>query len=207
MHYSSFSFIEYNRINARLRIQLKQFQNELDSLEKKLQSLDKSKTITVSECERRSRQLEHLASKKVQMDSRFQNSPASSSRNKLFEASKKNKLFDDDNDDDVPNVIDDATPIEHLRQEHTQILKQQDQGLDNLSKVITRQKHLALRIGNEVESQNDIIDTIAVNMENTADRVNSSTRHVLIVSDQDTTCTYWIVIISLAVAIIIVGLL
>lgn len=34
------------------------------------------------------------------------------------------------------------------------MLEEQDEGLDTLAKTISRQKHLALRIGDEVDEQN-----------------------------------------------------
>lgn len=145
-----------------------------------------------------------LASKKVQLDQRFQNTPASSSRQQLFDATsgRQGQLFDDEDDPMLENV-----DVEALRNDQTQILKEQDQGLENLSQVIARQKNMAIRIGNEIEDQNDIIDNIAVQMDSTVDRVNSETRHVEQVSQKDSTWSYWIIIISLFVAIIVVGIL
>lgn len=150
------------------------------------------------------RQLEVLASKKVQLDERFRNTPGSTTRTQLFEATKNVKFFDEDEDEPM---LENTTSIEILRSEQTQILKEQDQGLENLSQVISRQKKLAMRIGNEIEDQNDIIDTIAVQMDSTSERVNSETRHVEIVSEKDSTWSYWLVIIGLFVAIIVVGIL
>lgn len=204
---NNFLFItEYNKISARVRIQLKQFENEMSQLDKKLMLLAKNRSITEQERERRMRQLEVLASKKVQLDSRFQNTPGSSTRNQLFAAAGRNtKLFDDDESDEP--MLDSNATLETLRSEQTQIIQEQDKGLENLSQVIARQKKLAMKIGNEIEDQNDIIDNIAVQMDHTSDRVNSETRHVETVSSKDSTWSYWIVIISLFVAIIVVGIL
>lgn len=177
----------------------------MNQLDKKLLLLAKKRSITEQERERRMRQLEVLASKKVQLDSRFQNTPGSSTRTQLFAVAGKNtKIFDDDESDE-PML--DNNSIETLRTEQTQILKEQDQGLENLSQVIARQKKLAMKIGTEIEDQNDIIDNIAVQMDHTSDRVNSETRHVETVSAKDSTWSYWIIIISLFVAIIVVGIL
>jgi syntaxin 8 len=193
--------LEYNKISARLRIQLKQFENEMNQLNRKLKQ---HRELTEDERERRSRQLEVLSSKKVQLEARFQNTPGNSTRSQLFQAADKNhKLFDDDEDDQMLN----AAPIETLRNEQTQILKQQDQGLENLSQVIARQKKLAMRIGTEIEDQNGIIDNIAVQMDHTSDRVNNETRHVERVTEKDSTMSYWLVIIGLFIAIVIVGIL
>lgn len=180
---------------------MKQFENEMSQLEKKLA---RSRSITEQERERRSRQLEVLASKKIQLDERFQNTPSSTSRAQLFEATGRNpRLFDDD---DEPMLDNNAT-VETLRSEQTQILKEQDRGLESLSQVIARQKKLALRIGTEIEDQNDIIDNITVQMDSTADRVNAETRHVETVTAKDSTWSLWLIIISLFVAIIVVGIL
>lgn len=123
------------------------------------------------------RQLEVLASKKVQLDARFQNNPTSSSRTALFEAAgKRTKLFDDDEDDEI---LQNTAPIETLRSEQTQILKEQDKGLESLSQVIARQKKLAMRIGTEIEDQNEIIGNIADQMETTSTRVDAETGQIM----------------------------
>lgn len=177
----------------------------MSQLEKKLQVLARKRSITEQERERRMRQLEVLASKKVKLDAQFQNTPGSSTRAQLFATADKNsKLFDDDEDDPM---LDHQAPIETLRSEQQQILQEQDKGLENLSQTIARQKTLAMRIGTEIEDQNVIIDNIAVQMDHTSDRVTSETRHVERVSAKDSTWSYWLVIIGLFVAIIVVGIL
>ncbi|KAG5677181.1 hypothetical protein PVAND_006962 [Polypedilum vanderplanki] len=201
------STAEYNKISARIRIQLKQFENEHTQLNKKLQILAKNRKVTSDEKERRMRILEGLATKKIQLDSRFQNTPSSSSRAKLFETAKRNNPFNDDDDDDDRPILDTNTSIEVFRDEQQQIIRQQDDSLESLSKVISRQKNIAIRIGTEVDNQNDIIDNIAEQMDRTSTRVSSSTRNVEDVAAKDSTFGYWIVIISLFVAIIIVGIL
>lgn len=68
---------------------------------------------------------------------------------------------DDDVEDDV--LIPSTRPVggfsndqsvADMRQQQLRILNDQDEGLDNLSKIISRQKQLAIRIGDEVEEQN-----------------------------------------------------
>jgi syntaxin 8 len=151
------------------------------------------------------RQLEVLASKKIQLDSRFANTPGSSARTQLFEASGRNpRLFDDDEDE---AILDDNTSIETMQTEKEKILVEQDKGLDNLAKAIARQKNIAIKIGSEIEDQNTIIDGIADQMDHTSNRVNRETRHVEEVTTKDSTWSLWIIILSLFVAIIIVGIL
>lgn len=53
----------------------------------------------------------------------------------------------------------------------------------------------------------DILDDLAVTMDSTDARVNSETRFIGIVTQTDSTCRYWVIIISLFVAILIVALL
>lgn len=188
----------------RIRIQLKQFENEFSQLEKKLQILLKNHSITESEHERRIRELERLCTEKVQIDLKFQNSPATSSRSQLLsDATQRQALFDDDDD----SILKNTAPMETLRSEQIQIIDQQDRGLDSLSKVISRQKFLAQRIGTEIEEHNDIIDNLAIQVDNVDTRVGQETRHVEVVNRKDSTWTYWTIIISLLVAIIIVGLI
>lgn len=188
----------------RIRIQLKQFENEFSQLEKKLQILLKNYSITESEHERRIRELERLCSEKVQIDLKFQNSPATSSRSQLLsDATTRQALFDDDDD----KILTNTAPMETLRSEQIKIIDQQDKGLDSLSKVITRQKFLAQRIGTEIDDHNDIIDNLAIQVDNVDSRVGQETRHVEAVNKKDSTWSYWIIIISLFVAIIIVGII
>ncbi|CAG9800198.1 unnamed protein product [Chironomus riparius] len=192
---------EYNKISTRLKIQIRQFENEYKQLERKLQVLGRQGKVTSDELERRTRQLEQIASKKVQIDSRFRNASASSSRNQLFQTAARNNISDDD------PILNPEVPVEVFRQEQQQIIRQQDDSLESLSKVISRQKNIAIRIGNEVDTQNDIIDNIADQMDTMHSRVSSTTQNVENVADKDSTFGYWMVIIILLVAIIIIGIL
>lgn len=162
----------------------------------------RNSSITQQEKERRQQELNILSSRKVQLDSRFQNVPGSAARAELFESAGMSST----QDDPILTRKDDVS-VDSFRSEQKQILKEQDKGLENLSKVISRQKQLAMNIGTEIEEQTEIIDNIADQMDYTDTRVRRETRNVGEISDEDSTCTYWIVIISLFVAIVIVGIL
>jgi syntaxin of plants SYP6 len=183
---------------------LKQFENEFSQLEKKLQ---RNENITAEEKERRLRQLENLASKKLQLNSRFQNVVASSSRKQLFAASEKNEIYDNDESGDDSPIIDKNAPLETLSAEREQIIQQQDRSLETLSQAISRQKNIAIRIGNEVDSHNDILDNIGDQMDNTSARVSSTTRNVERFSERDSTLGYWMIILCLLGANIIVAII
>lgn len=94
-----------------------------------------------------------------------------------------------------------------MTSEQKQIIQEQDNSLDNLSKSIGRQKDIAIKIGTEVSRQNDILDNLTDQMDNTSTRINSTTRDVVEVSRRDSTWSYWLVIVSLFVAIIVVLIL
>ncbi|XP_034111623.1 syntaxin-8 [Drosophila albomicans] len=101
----------------------------------------------------------------------------------------------------TPNRNLDAESMKRLQ---TEMLENQNRGLEVLSATIGRQRELATVLGNEVEDQNNILD----NLSNTMDRVESGvqrdTRSIGQINRTDSTCGYWLVIIALFVAIIIV---
>lgn len=74
-------------------------------------------------------------------------------------------MNDDDDDDDDEPIADfrpkpsssyEATTVDDLRKHQSRILEDQNEGLEALSKVISRQKNLALRIGDEFDEQNGL---------------------------------------------------
>lgn len=167
------------------------------------------------------------------MQKQFTNVDGSTSRAQLLNQSGGSSIWqDDDDDDDEPIYASGSSnnkeyTAEDLRNQQTRILDDQNQGLDALSKIISRQKDLAIKIGDEVDVQNgnfkiflsviflefpsffkDIIDDLAFDIDRTDSRINSETRHVRTVSQSESsTWGYWIVIISLFVLIIVVAFL
>lgn len=123
---------------------------------------------TIAEEERRRRQIETLQSKLIQLQTQFANvnGATSISRTQLFHK-QGGSLWDDGDDDADDSLIQNpqqsfnssgrAQTVAELRQQQSQLLDDQDAGLDNLSKILSRQKQLAIRIGDEVETQNGII--------------------------------------------------
>ncbi|KAG4078693.1 hypothetical protein HA402_015283 [Bradysia odoriphaga] len=200
---------EYAKLSATIRIRLKQLSGELEQLDQKLEQNSVTGKMTVGESKRRKFQLETLQSKLIGLETQFRNVDGPSSRSQLLQGSSS--LWDDDDDDDVPivnsNPSTNPQSVQSLRQQQIRILDDQNQGLESLSKIISRQKDLALKIGDEVDLQNDIIDDLAVDMERTDSRINSETRHVGVVTRTDSTWGYWLTIILLFVAIIIVAFL
>lgn len=109
---------------------------------------------TVGESKRRKFQLETLQSKMIGLETQFRNADGSTSRSQLLQGSSS--LWDDD--DDVPiiqsNPSTNPQSVQSLRQQQIRILDDQNQGLESLSKIISRQRDIALKIGDEVDQQN-----------------------------------------------------
>ncbi|GAB0100243.1 syntaxin-8 [Sergentomyia squamirostris] len=194
---------EYSRISGNVRVRLKQFSTELSALEQKLDQARRIHSLTTEEAERRQRQLEMLQSKLIQLQNQF-TSAGDASRTALLQPGTS-RLWDDEEDDKMLTTTNNYSTGD-LRRQHVQILENQNEGLEQLSKVISRQKELALRIGDEVEGQNEIIDDIADQLEYTDHRIQGETRRIEVVSAKDRTWPYWTIIISLFVAILIVAL-
>ncbi|EDW68606.1 syntaxin-8 [Drosophila virilis] len=94
-----------------------------------------------------------------------------------------------------------------LRQQQEAILEHQNRGLEVLSATISRQRNLATQLGDEVEDQNNILDNLANTMDRVELGVQRETRSISQVNRRDSTWGYWLVIVSLFVAIIVVILL
>lgn len=195
---------QYSSISGQVRVRLKQFGSELEQLNKKLSYI--SSSLTSAEAERRQRQVEALQSKLVQLQRQFSSVEASAERASLF-ASGSSRLFDDDDDDPALIKPESSYTVADLRSQQTRILEDQNEGLEALSKVISRQKELATRIGGEVDRHNDILDDLATTMETTDARLDRETRQIGVVTVQDSTWGYWTIIGILAAAIIIVAIL
>ena len=73
-----------------------------------------------------------------------------------------------------------------------------------LGNIISRQKGMSQNIFNEVTEQNNLIDDIDDRVENANQRLLDTTGNIRIVDKKDRTCGYWIVILILAIAIIVV---
>lgn len=110
---------------------------------------------TVQETERRLRQIEVLQSKLVHLQTQFTNVPSEQTREQLFRHSAYggSSIWEGDDDDDLP-IVTNNTTVQDLRKQQVRILEDQNEGLEALSKVISRQKGIALQIGEEVDVQN-----------------------------------------------------
>ena len=77
-------------------------------------------------------------------------------------------------------------------------------GLDALAEVLARQKTIGLTIGDEVETQNEMLDDIHDNVESVRGRVARETRNVERVDRKDKTWWLWLIMVLLLLAIVII---
>ncbi|XP_016966069.1 syntaxin-8 [Drosophila biarmipes] len=104
----------------------------------------------------------------------------------------------------APGQSSTALDVETLEQRKIEMLEQQNQGLEVLSATLSRQRQLATQLGNEVEDQNSILDNLANAMDRVESGVQRETQSIGQVNRRDSTWGYWLVIIALFVAIIVV---
>lgn len=212
--HSKTSQMYYASLSANIRIRLKQYNREVQQLRTKVDSALRSKTITVEEAERRIRQIEILESKDVQLqklydartnDYMYSRANLLTSGGSAFADGGTTSWAADDDDDDKP--LDSEVSVNDLMSRQDKILLEQDKGLEELCKVIARQKEIGQTISNEVDHQNEIIDNLATHMDRTDESLINKTRQVQTISFKDRTCGYWVVIILLFICIITVTLI
>lgn len=202
----------YASISANIRIHLKQYSREVQQLKNKVDDALKSKAITVEEAERRIRQIEILESKDVQLQKLYDartNSYASSRASLLTTGTS---AFADggttswaaDDDDDKP--VDTQVSVADLMTQQDKILQEQDKGLEELGKVIAKQKQIGQTISDEVDHQNEIISNLADHMDTTNKSIVNKTQRIIIIDSKNHVCCYWVVIICLFICIITVAL-
>ncbi|XP_057370343.1 syntaxin-8-like [Daphnia carinata] len=191
----------YARLSFQLRNSLGQLHGEIQSLKAHLERLSQNKQLTAREKERRNLLLEDLLSKHRQL----QNSLNSSILDNHHSLGKISSGVVVSSNPVIPTMADEHIPHRELKQIQSQILADQDRGLEELSRIIGRQRQIAQTIGDEVESQNDLIENIADNVDRTRDRMAQQTSHIAVVDRKDRTFGYWMVILLLFVAIVVVA--
>nr|CAD7200785.1 unnamed protein product [Timema douglasi] len=204
---------EYARVSSSIRLRMKQYESEIQQLKEKLAQIAASYTITFQEAERRSRQVEHLESQKIQLQKVFIDRDAASGMLRANLMQRPGPVFADmgttgwgtDEPEDERTQSEQHMSVDELRQHQQRMVKDQNEGLEILSKVISRQKEIAQTIGNEVDIQNEIIEDLADHMDRTDSRLLDETKQIKIIDKKDRTCWYWVTIILLFITIVIVG--
>lgn len=175
---------------------------------KKLQGGNKSNSITRDELERRQRNLEKLQTQHFLLNKDFNSLAGHTTIASSIIRPTSSSLWDD-LDESAPSSSARAhqhDPVAH-QQQRQEIIRNQNEGLENLSKILSRNKTLALKISEEVTEQDEILDDIAVQMENTDGRINNGTQDIEAFTRKDSSMALWMIILALFIAILVVWLI
>lgn len=107
---------------------------------------------TLAEEERRTRQIELLQSCWIQLEHSFTKVIGNTSRTDLMQ-SNSSRLWEDNEDDD-PIASFEKPKSQSTKRDKNEIIEEQNKALESLSHIISRQKDIAIKIGDEVDTQN-----------------------------------------------------
>lgn len=196
-----------SELSGRIRLRLGQASGELQALVRKLGDNRGHNPITRDELERRQRNLEKLQSQHFLLNRDFNGMAGNQTTiaSSIIRPTAASSLWDDLDERAAggPSAQGSSGRAgEPLQRD--QVIRSQNEGLENLSKIISRQKNIALKISEEVTEQDEILDDIAVRMESTDGRINSGTQAIETFTQKDTSMALWMVILGLFVAILVV---
>lgn len=202
----------YAKLSALVRVRLRQFNVEVQQLREKQRAISRNDIITPQEAERRTRLVEQLESGVLHLQQRFnassRNYDDDENRSQLIPQRAREKVFADLGTtgwgDDEGQTSENFN-VERAQKMTQQVIKEQDAGLEELAKIISRQKNIARTIGDEVDVHNEILDDLAEGIDRTTVGLINETRQVRTISRKDRTCGYWVVIILLFIAILVIA--
>lgn len=200
----------YAKKSATVRLSIGRFGQDLAQLRDDLIQSSIQYKVTQKEADRRQAMIDLLLTKQKQIDLAFQsNDQRSADRSSLMGGSSAfaSDPWSSSGGAAAGNggFLNEDMGIDQIRTHQSRIIEEQDRGLEALSRVIGRQKQIALVIGNEVEEQNEIIDDIADHTDQTNQRLVRETAHIKFVDKKSRTCCMYIVIVLLLIAIILVA--
>lgn len=203
----------YSKKSSSVQTSIQKFKQDLTALRDGLKQSVLRRKITDREADRRQAMMDQLATKQKQIELAYNSNDDHflAQRSALLNSSTSSNPFEEDDPWSnsyavgTASVVDDNMTIQQLRQQQERIIDEQDHGLDALSRIVGRQKEIALHIGNEVESQNDLIDDIHDHVDSTNTRLIRETQHVRVVDQKSNACWLYVVIVLLAVAIVVIA--
>ncbi|KAH8239162.1 hypothetical protein KR032_001378 [Drosophila birchii] len=193
---------QYVQLSAGIRTGLEQLDKDMKHLKVVLDNAITWETSTEEELLQRRIDYDRLTSQLRGIRERFANSTRSDARNAVTATTSSSSAWQDQNLRQPGQSA--AMDAEALKQRKMEMLAQQDQGLEALSVTLSRQRELATQLGNEVEDQNNILDNLANAMDRVESGVQRETQSIGQVNRRDSTWGYWLVIIALFVAILVV---
>ncbi|XP_016999930.1 syntaxin-8 [Drosophila takahashii] len=190
---------QYVQLTGSIQAGLEQLAKDVKHLKVVLDNAVTWETSPEEELQQRRIDWERLTSQLREIREKFANSTRS---NVLAAASSSASAWQDQ--DLAAGQGRTALDVETLKQRKIEMLEQQNQGLEVLSATLSRQRQLATQLGNEVEDQNNILDNLANAMDRVESGVQRETQSIGQVNRRDSTWGYWLIIIALFVAIIVV---
>ncbi|XP_017128618.1 syntaxin-8 isoform X2 [Drosophila elegans] len=196
---------KYDQLTASIESGLEQLSKDMKHLKVVLDNAITWETSPEEELQQRRIDWDRLTSQLREIREKFTNSSRS---NVVTAASASGSVWQDQDlvSGQGSSSRDTALDVEALKQRKIEMLEQQNQGLEVLSATLSRQRQLATQLGNEVEDQNNILDNLANAMDRVEMGVQRETQSIGQVNRRDSTWGYWLVIIALFVAIIVVVL-
>lgn len=188
--------VQHALLSNKLRTAIPQVDTQVSDLITRLDSWE-LRNLTPQEKERRIRLCERLKStvKKAHMDFTEKKEPGGAPQG----AGWGWGVEEEEEGEDTRHLT-----TEQMREEQQRLIQEQDRGLEALSTVVSQQRRIASAIGTEVEQQNEILDDITQRTDNTRNRLVDETGNISVVTRKDRTWPYWVVIVVLFVAIIII---
>lgn len=107
---------------------------------------------------------------------------------------------DDDDDGEASRPL----TTSQMREDQQRLLREQEDGLEALSGVVSQQRRIASAIGTEVVQQNELLDDVTQRTDNTRNRLVDETENITTTTQKSRTWPYWLVIAGLLAAIVIV---
>ncbi|XP_063715098.1 syntaxin-8-like isoform X2 [Symsagittifera roscoffensis] len=97
--------------------------------------------------------------------------------------------------------------FQDARSEQQRIIDRQDEGLEQIYEALRRTKKVGAAIGTEIDQQDELIDDIRVKTDHVNDKLITETRHTESLTQKSSTCLMWTIIVCLAIAIVLIGIL
>lgn len=195
----------YIRINEEIKTSLSKVEQQLQEMTELLNQQSITGTITEHEGSRRQMLLQKVDRRYQDLRHQYTNSPKDSYM--------RNELLGDEGLSKETTVSwgeaggsNSAHPVQQRVQAQEQYLQEQDDGLEDLSKIMSRTKDIAQSFTAEIDLHNEIIEDVGDTMDRVNERLIRNTQRTASLGTKVDTCGYWIIIVALLVAIVIVAL-
>ncbi|XP_031730509.1 syntaxin-8 [Anarrhichthys ocellatus] len=197
------------KINMTLRASLQKLKQNISQLREGLLRASSSRRLMQPEADRRQNLIDDLLTREKQLNATFKGDfmEPESSRSTLMGAGTSGGGGVAAANPWLVNESEETRGLTfgEIKQQQQRIIEVQDEGLDALAAVISRQKIMGQEIGNELEEQNEIIDDISHLVDKTDDRIRNETRRVKLVETKSASCGMLVVIVLLLIAIVVIA--